>query len=184
VASLCCRLISLVDWYERDKHIDKPGFSCCEYIVWLYGELLAWLCDTIEDVAEGNGRDVRGSMESIEERLMAEIAELSVELRSRQAALQAFRRVRGSTALEATGNPGTRYVDKRPLVAITEILQERGHGMKQEDLIQAVVDGGGALGKKRGHHNIRISIEISFRIGKLRQVGDSIGMPDWGDERF
>lgn len=64
------------------------------------------------------------------------------------------------------------------------VLQETGRALPQEELTNVLLAGGAATGKKRGKHNIRISIEITLNTGKLKQLNGKIGMPEWDPEMF
>lgn len=76
-----------------------------------------------------------------------------------------------------------RFYRARPLAAIKLTLRQFGP-LTQEALTQHLIAGGITIGKKRGTHNIRLSIEKTLRNGTLQKVGDLIGLPEWGPEMF
>jgi hypothetical protein len=87
-----------------------------------------------------------------------------------------------SKLLDQTG-ANMRFSRVRPQVAIKMVLNEKGP-QTQEALMRALESGGIALGKKRGLHNSRISIEKTLRTGALQQFGDLIGLPEWSEDKF
>lgn len=116
---------------------------------------------------------------NIQAQLTEEIRRLAVELRSHEAALEAFQRASGRATSTALPAAEMRFVDVRPIVAIKQILSEVGHPMLLEEIMQRALAGGIATGKKRGHHNVRISIEKNLEIGNLVNMDGKIGMPGW-----
>lgn len=117
--------------------------------------------------------DVRAEM-------IRKIESLKSEIKSYEAALQALDR-RGLAS--RTGSE-MRFYRTRPVDAMRIVLQETGRALPQEELTNVLLAGGAATGKKRGKHNIRISIEITLNTGKLKQLNGKIGMPEWDPEMF
>ncbi len=83
--------------------------------------------------------------------------------------------------------PEERFVAMTPRRAIRIVLSEAGRGMAQEEITKILVDGGVTKGKKRDAkqpNNVRIAFERLLKNGSLKQVGNLIGLPDWGDDKF
>jgi hypothetical protein len=79
--------------------------------------------------------------------------------------------------------PAMRFYQTRPYNAMKIILSENG-AQTQEQLMKALNEGGIAIGKKRGLHNTRISLEKTLKTGALKKVGEFIGLPEWDDSMF
>lgn len=73
--------------------------------------------------------------------------------------------------------PDKRFQGRSPIQAIRILLGEAGGKMKRAALMSSLMQGGAALGKKRGEHNLRISIEVNISNGNLVASGDSIALP-------
>lgn len=76
-----------------------------------------------------------------------------------------------------------RFYQMRPLTAIKMVLREKG-AQTRDSLVKELVDGGATVGRKRKDSNIRISMDKTLKNGSLQQVGDLIGLPEWGPEMF
>lgn len=85
----------------------------------------------------------------------------------------------------AESSPANRFQSQRPLIATKQVLTERGEPIPLAELRQILLDGGIAIGKKRGVHNVNKSIEISVGIGELTSTGkdQKIGLPEWSKKR-
>lgn len=105
--------------------------------------------------------------------LIARIESLESELRSVRAALSAYD-VEIETPL-IPPSPEKRFAGVRPLFpAIAQVLRDNGGRMNREGLMEALIAGGATLHKKRGVHNLRISIDTNMSLGKLKQEGDDV----------
>jgi hypothetical protein len=111
--------------------------------------------------------------------IVLHISYLKREIHALTKALQAYDRVISSSI----SSPSMRFYQKRPLVAIKQVLSEKGP-LTQATLTKELVEGGAIVGKKRAESNIRISIEKTLRTGALKQIGNLIGLPEWSDEKF
>lgn len=49
--------------------------------------------------------------------------------------------------------------------------------MNQESLMDTLIASGATLGKKRGRHNLRISLELNTSLGKLIVDGEDVLLP-------
>lgn len=83
------------------------------------------------------------------------------ELRALKTALRALEQN------EIKSKSSGRFIDMRPFDAVLILLSENSGRMKRPELEQALMDGGIAVGKKRGHHNVRISIDTNLKLGNL-----------------
>lgn len=119
--------------------------------------------------------------------LLAHISEIETELSAAKAALSAYDR-KATTAGDPADHAGQApeakpYARVRPFNAIVSILEAaRGGRMNREALMQELVSGGALEGKKRGLHNLRISIDLNAKMGKLRLDGDDVILTDEGRE--
>lgn len=76
--------------------------------------------------------------------------------------------------LAGSGDPSMRFYGKRPLDAIRALYAEPGQKpLTQEELTKKLLEGGIAIGKKRKHHNVRISIETNLENGNLIRNEDN-----------
>jgi hypothetical protein len=116
----------------------------------------------------------------IRSEIIRKIEDLKAEVRSYEAALLALDR----SGMAKTSGPDVRFYQQRPLDAIRVVLRESGHALSQEELTNRLLAGGAAVGKKRGKHNIRISIEMTLASGKLKQIGELLGLPEWDEAMF
>ena len=71
-----------------------------------------------------------------------------------------------------------RFTGMRPLVAIRCLIEENGGPMPEEQLVQKLIENGLTAGKKRAHHNIKISLDVSERTGSLVRRDGMVGLPD------
>ncbi len=115
----------------------------------------------------------------IREELVSRLEELEQEAKTYRKLLQVLDR---SGLAQRTG-PAMRFFNARPQIAIEALLREKGP-QTQEKLMNELQAGGIAVGRKRGMHNTRISIEKTLKTGALKKVGDLIGLPEWSDEKF
>jgi hypothetical protein len=115
----------------------------------------------------------------LREDIVLKIEELKKETKTYQKLLQIWDK---SGLAERTG-PAMRFFNARPQTVINALLREKGP-QTQEQLMAELQAGGIAVGKKRGMHNTRISIEKTLKTGALKQVGNLIGLPEWSDEKF
>ena len=104
--------------------------------------------------------------------LEAKIAELRKELSAHEEALRLIQR-----AESYPPESSTRFLKTRPLYAIRKILRETGKPMAVESLIDVLLRNGIANGRKRGHHNVRISIEVNERLGNLIVKDGMVSLP-------
>jgi hypothetical protein len=116
----------------------------------------------------------------IRSEIIRKIEDLKTQIKSYEAALQALDR----NSLAKLSGPEMRFYQMRPLDAIRMVLRESGKALAQEELINFLLEGGAATGKKRGRHNIRISIEMTLETGSLKQVNGLIGLPEWDAAMF
>ena len=70
-----------------------------------------------------------------------------------------------------------RFFNVRTLHAMRTVLEERGGSMPLENLIQQLINEGAAIGKKRSHHNVRISIEVNEKIGNVLIRDGVVSLP-------
>jgi hypothetical protein len=115
----------------------------------------------------------------LREDIILKIEELKEQTKTYKKLLQVWDK--GDLA-ERTG-PTMRFFNARPQTAINALLREKGP-QTQGQLTAELQAGGIAVGKKRGMHNTRISIEKTLKTGALKQVGNLIGLPEWSDEKF
>lgn len=116
------------------------------------------------------------------EETILEIERLKQELKTAEKVLRA---IEDSAISKQTGE-AVRFYRVRPLMAIKLLLREKGP-QTQESLTEQMIAGGLTIGKKRDANkpnNIRLSFEKTLRNGTLQQVGDLIGLPEWGPEIF
>lgn len=107
------------------------------------------------------------------EALVQEIATLEGRLDALRAALAAYD-LKGTGHMRAQ-SPSNRFEGMRPTFrAIEIVLTESGGKMKRSDLMDQLVAGGAIIGKKRGLHNLRISIDDNAALGKLKVSGDDV----------
>lgn len=112
-------------------------------------------------------------MESIEA-LRKEIAALEKLIAARKSALHAL--LKGESE---AGTQSLRFYGWRPLDAIRVVLRERGESMTRKEIHDVLENGGITKDKKRGAHNIRISIDLNIAEGNLIALkGDRIGLPE------
>jgi hypothetical protein len=115
---------------------------------------------------------------SAKEALEREITELEEQIRVRRAALA-----------QLTGSPipaarGRFSPPMRPHKAARVYLEETQHAVTQSEIIDALVAGGASDGKKRGRHNIRISLEKCVELGTLIDKDGKLGLPEWTPDKF
>jgi len=107
--------------------------------------------------------------------LLAAVESTRTQLRQYEAALKAF------DAEQVTpippSPPESRFAGVRPFDAIVQVLHENHGRMDREHLMDALVAGGATLGKKRGHHNLRISLDLNVKLGKLEIDGSDVVLP-------
>ena len=70
-----------------------------------------------------------------------------------------------------------RFYNGRILHAIRQVLQEQGGSMAMDKLIDQLILEGAAIGKKRAHHNVRISIEVNVKNGNLVLADGMVLLP-------
>jgi hypothetical protein len=75
----------------------------------------------------------------------------------------------------------TRFYNVRPLVAIRQVLTDRGIAVHEEELVQILLDGGIAINKKRARYNIEVSLRQTVKLGSLTRSKD--GMIDLPERR-
>lgn len=107
--------------------------------------------------------------------LIARIESVRAELRQCEAALKAFD-AEASAPIDPR-LPQNRFEGVRPFDAIVEVLRENGGRMNQESLMDTLIASGATLGKKRGRHNLRISLELNTSLGKLIVDGEDVLLP-------
>lgn len=113
------------------------------------------------------------------EEVIQMLEESKKEVKALEKVLQALDR----SGLEKRTGSAMRFYQVRPSTAIKILLREGGPDT-QEALTQKLIDGGVIEGKKRTIHNIRLSFEKVLENGTLKKVGDLIGLPQWGPEKF
>lgn len=111
--------------------------------------------------------------------VILKLEELKADVKTWEKVLQVLDR----NALSKRTGPAMRFYKARPFYAMRAILSEKG-AQTQEELMKILGDGGIAIGKKRGIHNTRISLEKTLRTGALKKVGDLIGLPEWDESMF
>ena len=110
-------------------------------------------------------------MDSVEV-LKREIAEFKDQIKVREAALHAIQL--GQAKL---GKPNLRFYNWRPLDAIRQVLTENGGSLARTTVEALVLEGGVSTGKKRAHHNVRISIDTNIEIGNLIEKDGVLSLP-------
>ena len=101
-------------------------------------------------------------MSNAKEVLQAEIEMLAQQIKARKRAL---------IALEVADLPvgvNRRFFGVRPLIAMRTVFQEIGPRIPREEMERILMEGGIAIGRKRGYHNVRISIDLCLLNGALR----------------
>lgn len=111
--------------------------------------------------------------------IVLHISYLEREIHAWTKALQAYDHIISPNL----SSPAMLFYQMRPLVAIKQVLNEKGP-LTQAALIKELVEGGATIGKKRAESNIRISIEKTLGTGALKKIGNLIGLPIWPDETF
>ena len=106
------------------------------------------------------------------EALLKEIEEFEELIKARRRALKTL-----DQADVRRGIVDGRFTGMRPLAAIKLLLRENGGRMTISALTEALIAGGLTAGKKRAHHNIRVSMQISAKHGSLVIDDDSVSMP-------
>jgi hypothetical protein len=117
---------------------------------------------------------------------MKSLDELNLEIARLQAQLAPLKQarailLRAEATSWVTGGRDTRFFNKRPKTAIREILSAYGKPMPQAELVQAAVDGGIAIGKKRGVFNVTVSIRTCVKNGSLTFdiKKELVGLAEW-----
>lgn len=89
---------------------------------------------------------------------------------------------------EGSTDEAGRFYRVRPRIAFRKILEERGRGMTEEELLQAFVDGDGIRGKKRGIANpreaLKALLETRAKNPAFKKVNGLVGLPEWGEDKF
>jgi len=67
-----------------------------------------------------------------------------------------------------------RFYDMRPLNVARDILSKHNGRIERAKMLEIMVAGGITCGKKRGQHNLRISLDTNVKNGNLIQKGDYI----------
>lgn len=116
--------------------------------------------------------------------LLQLIKSLERQLAAARATLQAYDsqpgKIETAPLPDVSGPPSTaRFRGMRPYDAIVRVLSEHGGAMDRDDLLRELADGGATEGKKRGMHNLRISIEVNESLGKLAVDGSRVALPDF-----
>jgi hypothetical protein len=115
----------------------------------------------------------------LREDIILKLEELKKQTKTYKKLLQVW----DKSGLEQHTGPAMRFYQARPQTAVNTLLREKGP-QTQEQLMKELHAGGIAVGRKRGMHNTRISIEKTLKTGALKQVGNLIGLPEWSDEKF
>lgn len=114
--------------------------------------------------------------------LLTQIRALEEKLAAARAALNAYDKHPSIDTKEPEVRPAgatsSRFTGMRPYDAIVRVLAENGGSMDRDDLMKALIEGGAVEGKKRGHHNLRISIDLNESLGKLLVDGTTVSLPD------
>lgn len=111
--------------------------------------------------------------------LQQQIATLEEKLAASKAALCAYDQHSGvgGVAEQPEDASVARFAGVRPFDAIVRVLAEHGGRMDRDALMKVLVDGGATAGKKRGLHNLRISIDVNENLGKLIVDGNTVSLP-------
>ncbi len=107
-----------------------------------------------------------------EEVLRREIADLRNEIKARESALDALQKGKAKA-----GVPALRFYQMRPIDGAIAILKENNGRMKRAEVEDILQKGGISIGRKRGRHNIRISIDTNLKLGNLIMIGDDLLLP-------
>lgn len=110
------------------------------------------------------------------EALEKEIADLRRQLKARLAARKALQRL--DPKLEEKRGP---YTGKRVINAVREVLAEHG-SMREDELVRLLIEGGITVGRKRDHHNVRISLETSEKLGTITRDGGVVRLVQQGEQ--
>ena len=112
-----------------------------------------------------------------------QIAQLEAQLKLLKSARAAMKKMEDIPRGEPS--PATRFYMVRPITAAQEVLRDRGKPIPEEELRQILMDGGIAIGKKRGVHNVNVGLRISIDIGELTCTGRDklIGLPEWSKKK-
>jgi hypothetical protein len=106
--------------------------------------------------------------------ILQQINQMESELKSLRAALTAYDNAQPRILADS---PETRFRGIAPLKAIRTLLKDNGGRMNRDAIIELLVAGGANIGKKRGNHNLRISIEVNIGNGNLIADGNDIVLP-------
>jgi hypothetical protein len=77
-----------------------------------------------------------------------------------------------------------RYVNMSLIEAIEMFLEQNGAPQPEERVISELVDGGAVLGRKRHVGEIKKSLEMNARTGRLKLVKERYGLSGWGSEKW
>jgi hypothetical protein len=88
------------------------------------------------------------------------INRLETQLREVKAVRGALMRLEAEPA--ANGPLDNRFIGARPNIAAVEVLKERGKPIREEELVEILMAGGIAIGKKRGIFNVQAAIRLSI----------------------
>ncbi len=106
------------------------------------------------------------------EALEKEIEEFRAQIKIREAMIRVYKNGQAKQ-----GDPSLRFYMRRPLDAVRLLLAESGGSMKRNSLEKALGQGGISVGRKRGDHNVRISINTNVANGNLREATGTIYLP-------
>lgn len=108
----------------------------------------------------------------VEQIFLGQIEELDKQIAGLKSNLHALRLDK-----QKLGDPKLRFFNRMPVDAARKIIKENGGKIKRGRLVDIMVAGGVAVGKKRYLKNIEISLDLNIGNGNLIQTGDDIDIP-------
>lgn len=116
-------------------------------------------------------------VDEFRESLIRKIDDVQGHLGALRNALKAYDKAKHG-AVESRTAADTRFANMTPTYrAIEIVLRESGGKMTRADLMTSLIDGGAMIGRKRGVHNLRLSIDKNIELGKIFQRGESVEIP-------
>jgi hypothetical protein len=97
---------------------------------------------------------------NVEKIFLDQIEELKKQIAVIESALKAFRQ-----SQRTSGKTDMRFYGMRPLYVARDILAKHNGRMERAKMLEIMVAGGITCGKKRGQHNLRISLDTNVKNG-------------------
>ncbi|WP_433975099.1 hypothetical protein [Tunturiibacter lichenicola] len=106
---------------------------------------------------------IKAKIEDLERRIVEQKAQLNSLLLTKQ----------------KYGEPTLKFYGWVPIKAVEQVLGEHGGRMKRGELVDILVQGGLTTGKKRSLANIRISLDLNIKNGRLKGSGAYVSLPKY-----